>query len=185
MPTKEAQQLLDGSGGIDMTVPPTTTTTTTTTTPPSTAQPNSVATASDADHRKKRKRTPKKNFIISRTTIRNPPWAYIHLQHLKPTSAHVSSAQPSPLDAVTAHLHLKAALSRFLGLHGEAISIDILKLQGNDVWIRVPAGDKNILIAAVGGWVSGKGEGWRVKGTSSWDARAWSRDGGGQDLFHD
>lgn len=88
------------------------------------------------------------------------------------------------MDAVTAHLQLTAALSQFLGLHGAAIPIDVLKLEGADLWIRVPFEDHSNVIAAVGGWISGKGEAWRVKGTSSWDARAMARDSG-QDLFND
>lgn len=127
--------------------------------------------------KKRRKRTPK-NHTVSQFTIRDPPWAYIYLQHL-------TSAGPTPsLDAVTAQLHITAALSQFLGLHGTAIPVDIMKLEGGDVWIRVPAQDKTALVGAVGGWVSAKGEGWRVKGTSSWDSRAMARDSG-QDLFVD
>jgi len=126
--------------------------------------------------KKKRKRIPKPH-VKSQLTIRNPPWQYIHLQHLN------SNKSSSTLDAVTAHLHLTAALSQFLGLHGAAIPIDILKVDGDEVWIRIPQEDRNVLSAAVGGWVSSKGEGWRVKGTSSWDARALPPRDGGQDLF--
>jgi len=173
MPTEEMQQLPDAPESTAMTVPTTKT------------QSNPSTATATTNSRKKRKRKPKRKIITHQFTIRNPPWAYIHLQHLTSTPTDVSSSEPHLLDAVTAHLDLKAALSRFLGLHGEAVSIDILKLEGDDVWIRVPAEDKIMLVAAAGGWVSGKGEGWRVKGTSSWDARAWGRDGGGQDLFHD
>ena len=138
-----------------------------------------VATTQDSTEvaKKKRKRRAK-NHTISQFTIRDPPWAYLHLQHLASPG---TSTNP---DAVTAHLHITAALSQFLGLHGAAIPIDIFKLENTDVWIRVPAEDKSAVIAAVGGWVSGKGEGWRVKGVSSWDARAMARDSG-QDLFND
>lgn len=69
-------------------------------------------------------------------------------------------------------------------MHGAAIPFDIMKLEGQEVWIRVPSGDRSALIAAVGGWVSKGGEGWRVKGWSSWNANAMGRDSG-QDLFND
>lgn len=127
--------------------------------------------------KKKRKRTAKVH-TLSQFTIKAPTWAYVQLQHL------AAAGSKFELDAVTAHLHIVAALSQFLGLHGAAISFDILKTEGTTVWVRVPADDRQAFLAAVGGWVSGKGEGWRVKGTSSWDARAMARDSG-QDLFTD
>ena len=132
--------------------------------------------SSQAAKMKRKRKT--KNHIINQFTIRDPPWAYLHLQHL------TSPGASTKLDAVTAHLHITAALSQFLGLHGAAIPVDILKLEDTDVWVRVPAEDKSTVIAAVGGWVSGKGESWRVEGVSSWDARAMARDSG-QDLFND
>ncbi|RMY31069.1 hypothetical protein D0865_15097 [Hortaea werneckii] len=124
--------------------------------------------ASSPPDKKKRKRTGK-NRVLSQFTMRSPPWSYIHLQHLTPPGSEAK------LDAVTAHLHLTASLSQFLGVHGTAVSVDITKLEGKDVWIRVPNQDSS-------GWTSSKGEGWRVKGSSSWDARAMARDSG-QDLF--
>ncbi|KAK5730111.1 hypothetical protein LTR15_000045 [Elasticomyces elasticus] len=137
-----------------------------------------ASTTSSAKKKRKRKRTPK-NQTLSQFTISDPPWSYIHLQHLVSTGPATTN-----LDAVTAHLHITAALTQFLGLHGAAIPIDILKTEGAEVWIRIPAQDHSTLLAAVGGWVSGKGEGWCVKGSSSWDARAMASDAG-QDLFND
>jgi ribonuclease P/MRP protein subunit POP8 len=121
-----------------------------------------------------------KTHALTRFTIRNPRWCYIHLQHLTTSTSNA----PADLDAVTAHLHLTAALSQFLGIHGSAVPIDIMKLSGQDVWTRVPAEDRNVLVAAAGGWVSRNGEGWRVKGWSSWNAGAEARDAG-QKLFGD
>lgn len=146
---------------------------TTATTAP-TAQP-----ASSASSKKKRKKRTPKPHVLSQFTIRNPPWAYIHLE--RTTSS--TTAVPA-LDAVTAQLNLTSALSQFLGLHGAAIPFDILKLECQDVWIRLPAEDQSALVAAVGGWISKGGEGWRVKGWSSWNANAVGRDNG-QDLFTD
>ncbi|KAK0251360.1 hypothetical protein B0A54_09295 [Friedmanniomyces endolithicus] len=144
-----------------------------TTTQPSTITPG-------PNKKKKNRKRASKTHILSQSTIRNPPWSYIHLQHLTFNSLATTPA----LDAVTAHLQITAALTQFLGLHGAAIPIDILKTEGSEVWIRVPAEDHSALLAAVGGWVSGKGEGWRVKGSSSWDTGAMARDSG-QDLFDD
>ena len=144
---------------------------TTAITAPATQQSNSTTS-------KRKRKHQHKPHILNQITIRNPQWAYIHLQHL------TSKSSPPDLDAVTAHLHLTTALSQFLGLHGAAIPFDILKLNEQDVWIRLPAEDHSALKAAVGGWVSAGGEGWRVKGCSSWDASAIGRDAG-QDLFMD
>lgn len=134
---------------------------------------------STAVTKKKRKKRTAKAHVLNQFTIRNPAWAYVHLRHL------ISSGVVQPdLDAVTAQLHLTAALSQFLGLHGAAIPFDILKLEAQDVWIRLASEDRSPLVAAVGGWVSGNGEGWRVMGWSSWSANALSRNSG-QDLFKD
>ncbi|KAF2772253.1 hypothetical protein EJ03DRAFT_348640 [Teratosphaeria nubilosa] len=139
--------------------------TTTTTTTAKTAKPH------------KRKRKPKSSPISTTMTLHAPQWCYIHLRHLS------SATSTSPdLDLVTSHLHLLQPLSRFLGLHGSSTPLDILKLDGTDVWIRIPAEDREVLVAAVGGWVGAKGEGWRVMGSSSWDVRAQGREEA-RDLF--
>jgi ribonuclease P/MRP protein subunit POP8 len=119
----------------------------------------------------------KPNPVVYETTIKRPIWAYIHLQHLTPASEEKTS-----LDAVTAHLHLTASLRTFLGLHGAAIPIDLLDIQDQQVWIRVPADDRQTIIAAVGGWSDSRGHGWRVRGSSAWSASAAGKDAG-QDLF--
>lgn len=142
------------------------------------------AESNPAAAQKKRKKKPKKKQpkekIQTDFTLRNPLWSHLHLQHLYPNSKPAQLA----VDAVTAHLQLTAALTQFLGLHGSAIPIDILNISGADVWIRIPHEDHSALNAALGGWISSKGEGWRVMDSSSWDARALGRESG-QDLFHD
>ncbi|KAH0275539.1 hypothetical protein KCU91_g4487, partial [Aureobasidium melanogenum] len=111
----------------------------------------------------KRKRSEKASSNVTQFTIRNPPWSYLQLSL-------ITDSPNYQLDALTAHLHLRSALSQFLGLHGTAIPIDILKLHNNDVHIRVPREDASALVVAVGGWVGKAGEGWRVKNSSSWGA---------------
>lgn len=120
-----------------------------------------------------------KRLNVPEVSLRKPAWAYIHLQHL---TARTNTA--SGLDMVTAHLHLTASLMAFLGLHGSAIPVDILAIEGHDVWIRIPAEDRSTLTAAVGGWVGAGGRGWRVKGWSSWSANVQNH-GAGQDLFNE
>ena len=117
-----------------------------------------------------------KPSTLQTLTLRSPPWSYIHLQQIH----HNQASQQTPLDPLTVHLHLTQALHTFLGLHGAAIPIDILKLdsesessssgeeQSGGLWIRVPSQDRAAVLAAVGGWVGKGGEGWRVLGWSSW-----------------
>lgn len=134
-----------------------------------------VEPTSSATKKKRKKKTAKKHILTS-FTIRDPQWAYVKLQRLS------SATNVPPLDAVTTHMYLTSALYQVFGLHGAAIAFDVMKLEGQDVWIRLPAEDRTALIAAVGGWVSNNGEGWRVKGWSSWDAGV-SNFENGQDLF--
>ncbi|KAH0409267.1 hypothetical protein KCU90_g21056, partial [Aureobasidium melanogenum] len=66
----------------------------------------------------KRKRSEKASSNVTQFTIRNPPWSYLQLSL-------ITDSPNYQLDALTAHLHLRSALSQFLGLHGTAIPIDI------------------------------------------------------------
>ncbi|KAI9799714.1 MAG: hypothetical protein M1825_004449 [Sarcosagium campestre] len=103
---------------------------------------------------------------IHQTTIRNPPWSYLHLEL-------ISTAPSSPaLDELTTRTNLTAALSQFLGLTGTAIPIDILKVEEQRCWVRVPTADLPAVVAAVGGW-TGRAEGaaevgWRVVDKGKW-----------------
>lgn len=145
---------------------------------PSTSQPKS-----------KRRKTSKPSVLAS-FTIRNPTWSYIHLTHLSSSSqiplsetnnSHDQFISTSPsIDAITARLQLQASLQQFLGLHGTAIPIDVLKIEGRQVWIRVPREDVSAVVTAVGGWVGKGGEGWRVHSWGCWGARDA---GDGSDLF--
>lgn len=109
-------------------------------------------------------------------THRRSPWTYIHLRlHTTPPTTNAP-----PLDALTARQHLSAALRSYLGAHGAATAVDILRVDADsgDVWIRVPREDGAGVVAAVGGWVGfsaggGAGEeevrtGWVVKGWGDW-----------------
>lgn len=105
---------------------------------------------------------------ITTKTIKIPQFSYAYLRLISETA---TSIDP-PLDAVTVRSYLGSALSQFLGITGSAISIDILKVKGDECWIRVLREDLSPLLAAVGGWVGGsKGEGkvgWMVKGSGNW-----------------
>lgn len=130
-----------------------------------------------------RKRKQSKPVILSHFTIRNPPWAYLHLSLLTPTTLRTANEPPtadtSSLDAITVQIHLQSALRQFLGLHGTAIPFDILKIEGHDLWVRLPREDASAVVAALGGWVGKNGEGWRVKSRDVWGPK----EGDGRDLF--
>ncbi|KAB8300232.1 hypothetical protein EYC80_000446 [Monilinia laxa] len=102
--------------------------------------------------RSKRKQT-RNGHEHKAITIRAPPFSYIHLE------LQTSPLKKQQLDDITAKSYLTSALTQFLGLHGAAIPIDILKTEGKDVWIRVMREDTSAAVAALGGWVKGMGNG--------------------------
>ena len=101
-------------------------------------------------------------------TIRNPPFTYLHLTLLN-SSTSFPVSNPSSIDVLTARTHLTTALSQFLGITGTAIPIDLLKVEGRDVWIRLPREDGAAVVGALSQWI-GKDGGlsWMVKGTGEW-----------------
>lgn len=107
-----------------------------------------------------------KGHEITTKTIKTPPFSYVHLQLISEADS------PRELDSLTVRSHITAALVQFLGVTGSAISVDILKVEGTECWIRVPREDLSPVVAAVGGWVGGTESegrvGWRVKGTGNW-----------------
>lgn len=104
--------------------------------------------------------------VITSKTITTPPFSYICLELVSDTAARIK------LDEITVRAYITSALTQFLGLTGSAISVDILKVQGKESWIRVPREDLSPVIAAVGGWF-GENEaegrvGWKVKASGNW-----------------
>ena len=107
------------------------------------------------------------------TTFRHPPYTYLHLSLFTiPSSNHATRAgptKPPELDAVTALQHLTSALQQSLGLVGTAIPIDILKIQDQDIWIRVPYEDGSAVVTAVSQWSSSANRvALRLRGRSAW-----------------
>jgi ribonuclease P/MRP protein subunit POP8 len=136
---------------------------------------DSTCTTTQSNTKKRKKPSSNPAEQTASFSIRNPTHHYLHLNHISPSSS-------TPLDSVTVHLYLTAALTTFLGLHGSAIAFDILKLEPEErsVWVRVPAEDRAAVIASVSGWVGSKGESWKVGGKGS----AWVAGmGGAEDLF--
>lgn len=118
--------------------------------------------------------TSEKTPTTQTTSLRHPDWTYFHLSLF-------STIESEPkLDLITARQYITSALSRFLGLTGAAIPVDMLKLDGSELWLRVPRGDSLAFHEAVSSWV-GTSSKWIVKGKDDWLLKLVAGDG--QDLF--
>ncbi|KAL2067837.1 hypothetical protein VTL71DRAFT_15935 [Oculimacula yallundae] len=105
---------------------------------------------------------------ITSRTIKTPQFSYACLRLFSEST----TATASQLDTLTVRSYVGSALNQLLGLTGSAISVDILKVEGRECWIRVPREDLSLVIAAVGGWTGGfEGDGkvgWKVKSSGNW-----------------
>ena len=112
-------------------------------------------------------------------TVRNGHHTYFRLTLL--TSFNLTTtpmSDPAPVDLLTARTYLTSALNQFLGLTGTAIPIDFLKVEGHDVWIRVPSEDGVAVSGALSQWVGKDGAAsWRVRGKGNWLGAVTAGDG--------
>lgn len=98
-------------------------------------------------------------------TLRKAPYSYFHLS-LRPLIA--TSQAPHDLDEISARAYLTLALQQYLGLTGTAVSIDILKVEARDVWIRVPSEDEVAVTASLSQWAGSKDLTWRIQQRGTW-----------------
>lgn len=87
-----------------------------------------------------------KSHDIYSTTIRTPTSAYAHLELITAADAAIS------LDELTVRQYLTSALKQFLGITGASIPIDILKVVGQEAWVRLPQQDLGAFAAAMTAW---------------------------------
>ena len=116
-------------------------------------------------------------------TLRNPPYSYFHLRLQS-----LDTQNPQAVDELTIRSYLTAALQQYLGLTGTAIPVDILKVEGQNVWIRVPREDEVAVTAAVSQWVGTKGVNLKIEARGTWlggvvarvkrDRNLWTLEGG-------
>lgn len=103
---------------------------------------------------------------LTTCAIRSPPFAYAQLELVTDGPAALE------LDNLIVRSYCTSALRQFLGLSGVAISIDILKADGSDCWVRVPRQDLGAFSAALTAWKGTKEDGshclLRVKQCSDW-----------------
>jgi len=90
-----------------------------------------------------------KGHEITTKTIKASRFSYARLELTSDSTPQID------LDELTVRTHITSALTQFLGLTGSAISVDVLKVEGQVCWIRVPREDLSPVIAAVGGWTAG------------------------------
>lgn len=107
-----------------------------------------------------------KGHEITTRTIKTPAFSYACLELISEPPIKIE------LDNLTVRSYLTGAFTQFLGFTGSAISVDILKVENGECWIRVPREDLSAVVAAVGGWV-GNGQsnnrvGWRVRKSGNW-----------------
>lgn len=116
----------------------------------------------------KRQRPGSGVYHHSQQTLTRPHWSYFRLSTFPSASA---DSQP-PLDATTARWALQQALSTYLGDHGAAIPIDMLKVEHGpqccDVIVRVPHQDRDAFAAAVSSAGLASRVAMRVKTSSDW-----------------
>jgi ribonuclease P/MRP protein subunit POP8 len=105
---------------------------------------------------------PNASTTLHTNTLRQPPWTYFHLSLFT-----TAPGQPS-LDAISARQNLNSAMTRFLGLTGSSIPLDILQLEGQELWVRVPRDNSRAFHEAVSAWIGGGQARFVVKGRDDW-----------------
>ncbi|PHH86505.1 hypothetical protein CDD83_10128 [Cordyceps sp. RAO-2017] len=78
-------------------------------------------------------------------SVKAPLFSYAQLEL-------VSDGPGVELDNLQVKSYCSAALRQFLGLTGMAISLDILKVDGVECWVRVPRPDLGSFAAAITAW---------------------------------
>lgn len=116
------------------------------------------------------------------STLRKPPYVYLRvIVTSMPRQGYPQTEVDT--DEITLLNYLNSALKQYLGLTGAAIPIDILKIDGSQAWVRLPAEDESAVVAALSQWTSARGIAVRVQQWSSWlgavssqtdDAKLWS-----------
>ncbi|KAI3323221.1 hypothetical protein HD806DRAFT_535706 [Xylariaceae sp. AK1471] len=108
-----------------------------------------------------------KSYELAKSTIKAPPHSYAHLELFN-----AESANTGELDALQIRSFCSAALKQFLGATGMAIPLDILKVEGQSCWLRLPRDDLGAFAAAITAWQGTAQDGvhsmFRIRGCSDW-----------------
>lgn len=123
----------------------------------------------------KKRSYPNKSAVLHQNTLRHPQWTYFHL------SLFTTAAKSPEHDALTARQNLSSALSKMWGLTGWSMIIDILKLEGPELWVRIPRDNAKIFHEAVATWIGDGQMKYVVVGRDDWLVNLCGGDA--QDLF--
>lgn len=128
-----------------------------------------------------KKTNPKSHELLS-CTLKAPAFSYAHLEVFREgDDRRASGSSASTTDMLQFRSYCTSALTQFLGVTGAAIPLDILKVQGNECWLRVPRPDLGAFAAAVTAWPGTRDQGshlvLRVRQCSDWLGSMVGRDG--------
>ncbi|KAK8136882.1 hypothetical protein PG984_004822 [Apiospora sp. TS-2023a] len=109
-----------------------------------------------------------KSHELASCVIKEPLFSYAHLQVLNGNPLQ----EPIEVDALQVRSYCMKALQQFLGIAGTAISIDILKVDGANCWLRIPRDSLGAFSAAITAWRGEYEDGihttFQIKGCSDW-----------------
>lgn len=108
-----------------------------------------------------------KSHDILTCTVKAPQFSYAHMELVTE-----DTTKTLDLDNLQVKSYCTAALRQFLGLTGMGMSMDILKVESRECWVRVPRQDLGSFAAAITAW-RGTTEGdvsclLRIKQCSDW-----------------
>ncbi|KAJ9157121.1 hypothetical protein NKR19_g3883 [Coniochaeta hoffmannii] len=85
-----------------------------------------------------------RSHTLFTSSLRSPARAYAHLELI------TDPPQPAGgLDNLQVRSYVTAALRQFMGDHGAAVAVDILKVEGRECWLRLPREDVSLFAAAI------------------------------------
>ncbi|KAI1169216.1 hypothetical protein F5B18DRAFT_646073 [Nemania serpens] len=112
-----------------------------------------------------------KSYELARSVIRTPLHSYAHLELSGDNSSEMDT-RAEELGALQVKSYCTAALKQFLGATGMAIPLDILKVEGQSCWLRLPRDDLGAFAAAITAWQGTAQDGvhsiFRIRGCSDW-----------------
>ncbi|KAI0913310.1 hypothetical protein F4823DRAFT_61821 [Ustulina deusta] len=124
-----------------------------------------MATDADASIASTRKMNKSHELVCS--VIKAPSYSYAHLELFN-----AESSRAGELDALQVKSYCTAALKQFLGVTGMAIPLDILKVEGQSCWLRLPRDNLGAFAAAITAWQGTTQDGvhstLRIIGCSDW-----------------
>ncbi|KAK5631183.1 hypothetical protein RRF57_006898 [Xylaria bambusicola] len=123
--------------------------------------------ATDADNFTSAAPKVTKSHVLVTSAVKRPPYSYAHLELLND-----GLSKTGDLDALQVKSYCTSALKQFLGTTGMAIPLDILKVEGQSCWLRLPRGDLGAFAAAITAWQGTTQDGIHstllIRGCSDW-----------------